>query len=312
MNVIFFGSSQFAVSILEYLHKHLAQIKAIVTQPDRPKGRRLKFESTLVGQYAEKSLTQIPLFKPNKASDESFVLKLSAFSPDLIICAAYGQIIKKNLLDLPKLGWVNVHTSLLPKYRGANPIRRAILAGEKVTGITIMKMEPQLDAGPIYAQKIIEIPEDMDFGQLEEKMAIESGPLLIEVVQKLFRGEQEKIMQDHSLATYAQKISVEETRISWSQKASKNHNLIRALSPHPGAWSYFYKNGEKKRLKILQSYIVDLKGIPGEVIVQDKGQLIVACKDKALEILKVQVEGKKATDIKNFLQGIREAIIFSS
>ena len=305
MRIIFFGSPPFAGKILTYLIKKKINVVAIVTQPLRYK----KIVPFSVRDVHEKFCTHLPLLSTEKASSPSFFEKLEKFVPDLFVVTAFGQILKQNLLDLPKKGCINVHASLLPKYRGAAPIQRCLMAGEKKTGITIMKMVRKMDAGDIIATKELLLDEEMTLGQLQEKLCTLSQPLLLKVIHLYEKGKIKSFPQDEEKVTYAEKILPEECEISWEKSAFQVHNLIRSLSPSPSAYCYVFLGKKKYRLKIKRSKIFDFSGIPGEII-EKKNNFIICCKEKALEILEVQLEGKKTMKAKDFLHGLKENISF--
>lgn len=310
MKIIFFGTSPFAASILRYLKKQNINIVAIVTQPDRAKGRNKKLSFPPVKEVALELFPDTPLFQPEKASNASFIAEMDMLTPDLIVLVSYGQIIKKQLLDIPHLGSINVHPSLLPKYRGASPIRRCLMAGEEKSGVAIMEMVKELDAGDVYAMEEISIAPDMTFKELEEKMIEVAAPLLVDVIKKIEEGSAKKKPQDHTKATYTKKITPHETQISWLFPAKDVHNQIRALSPKPGAWTYLFINGEKKRIKILRSHYVKKQGAPGEIIHKDEKSCIVGCKKDAIFLEEMQLEGKKILDVETFFRGISGKISF--
>jgi len=306
MKIIFFGTSAFAATILSDLFKHHVSVVAVVTRPDRQKGRSLHFSPPPVKQVAGQISPEVPIFQPEKASTEEFAKQLAAFQADLFVVVAFGEIIKKNLLSLPRLGCINIHASLLPKYRGAAPIQRALMDGVSETGITIIDMVLQMDAGDIIAMEKIPVPIDMTFGELEEKLCHLACRMLTEVIQKFKQGDITKIAQNHCEATFAPKISPEEERIDWRKSANDIHNLIRALSPRPSAWCSVLINGEEKRLKVKRSEVVkDLSGSPGTTLSAGKGGWVIACGVEALRLLEVQLEGKKTMNVDEFLRGIK-------
>lgn len=311
MKIVYFGTPYFAVRVLEYLMTHAFPIHAVVTRPDRPKGRALKIGPSPVKQWLQKKGVPFPIFSPEKASDPSFIESLRKLQANFFVVVGYGQILKPELLSMPSLECINVHASLLPKYRGAEPIRRCLLAGEKETGITIMKMVKEMDAGEIYAQKKVSISDKMNFGELQEELIQLSGPLLEEVIVKIQQGKIQPTPQEHAKATFARKIAPQEREISWQFSASQIHCQIQAFSPSPGAWCWMKEEeGEKKKLKILRSSVVDQTGAPGEVVECSKKTCVVACQEKALQLLQVQLEGKKPLPISSFLCGIRKKIFF--
>lgn len=312
LRIVFFGTSRFASEVLSHLanQKPHIDIAAIVTRPDKPQGRSLRVSSSPVKEKALQILPLIPLYQPVKASTEEFAATLRPLSPDLFVVVAYGEIIKQNLLSIPRLGCINIHASLLPKYRGAAPIQRCLMAGEKETGITIIEMVLALDAGPMIEKAPVPISDEMTFGELEQKM-MEAACLALDNALKAFvENRVKKELQDESQATYAAKLTPGEEKISWEHSAEHIHNLIRALSPTPGAWCMVSLGEQEKRLKIKRSRLRrDLNGEPGQILVQKKDSLVVACGQGALEILEVQLEGKKTLELPEFLRGISNTSI---
>jgi len=281
-------------------------IIAVVTQPDKPRGRSQKLSFSPVKMKAKELLPHLPVFQPAKASDPAFIQAIRELKPDLFVVVGYGQILKKDLLDIPKSLPINIHTSLLPEYRGAAPMQRALMDGVKKTGVTIMEMDVGMDTGDILAQREIAVPNSMTLQELEEKMIQAGSDELLRVVEgKGFKGK----AQNHPKATYAKKLDPKEFEISWEFPASVIHNHVRSISPKPGAWCSIKVGGEPKRLKILRSNVVEMKGAPSEILVQDKRLIIGSAKD-ALEILELQLEGKGKSDAKSFLNGFRGKFIF--
>lgn len=301
MKIVFFGTPQFAAEVLESLFSHSVQIAAIVTQPDRPKGRSLEIWPSPVKQTALRLSPHTPIFQPVKASEPSFLEAMRALGADLYIVVAFGQILPQSLLDIPPLGCINVHASLLPKYRGAAPIHRVLMNGEEKTGIAIQKMVKQLDAGDVIASSEIEITPEMTFGELEKALCDLSKPLLLSVIALYKKGIPPAVPQDHNAATYAAKVEPEEGKIDWSLPAPVLHNLIRSFSPRPGAWCWFELNGEKKRLKIFRTRVVEKRGSPGEISLENE----VFCGDGALHLIEVQPEGKKVMNAADWLRGFK-------
>lgn len=308
---VFFGTPHFAAALLEYLIKEDLLPIAIVTQPDRERGRFQNLSFSAVKNTAVELAPSIPIFQPEKASNPAFIEEIALLKPDLFVVVGYGQILKQDLLDAPKFGSINVHASLLPKYRGAAPIQRCLMDGQKKTGITMMKIIPELDAGDILGVSEIAISEDMNTGELTEKLLEIAKPLLKNTLLKFAKGAVSGTKQNNQDATYAKKLTPEEFQIAWDFPASKIHNLVRALSPKPGAWSWAQIEGERKRVKILKTKLTILKGeAPGEVLKHSDYPLVINCLDSALAILEVQMEGKKAMDPASFLRGIKGTIIF--
>jgi len=300
VNIIFFGTPLFAAEILRYLFDHKVKVLGIVTQPDRPKGRSLSPSPSPVKSVAVELLPHVPLLQPEKASQEAFLEELRSLEADLFVVVAYGQILSQKLLGIPRLGCINVHASLLPKFRGAAPIQRAILEGEKETGVAIQKMVRQLDAGDVIAVSKIPIPEEMTSGELQEKLCELSKPLLLSVIHSYKEGIPSAHPQALSLVTYAAKIEPEEGEIDWTRPAEKLHNLVRGFSPRPGAWCWIQSGPERKRLKILKTKLSPLKGKPGDLL---STQGIVACGQGALELIEVQPEGKRPMRALDWLRG---------
>ncbi len=305
MNIIFFGTSAFAAKILANLIEHGIHIVAVVTRPDRPQGRELKALPSAVKQYATTHHPKIPLLQPEKVSTEENEALLKGYHADLFVVVAFGEILKEFILNIPKHGAINVHASLLPKYRGAAPMQRCLMNGDKETGITIIEMTRQMDAGAILAQEKIPVPEEMTLGELDEKLLQIAPKTLLSVIDRIKKGTVRKISQDLSLVTLAPKISVEEEKIDWKLPAQKIHNQIRALSPKPGAWCYLMLNQQKKRLKIFKSQVViNQSGSPGETLHINTKEWIIACGQEGIRLLEVQLEGKKRMAVSDFLKGI--------
>ena len=231
MKIIFFGTPDFAAKTLEYLVEKQVQIAAVVTQPDRPKGRSLQMCPSPVKIFAEKK--NIKIFQPEKASSPEFLDELMAIKADLFIVVAFGQILSQKLLNIPPLGCINVHASLLPKYRGAAPIQRAIMAGEKETGIAIQKMVKQLDAGDVIIEKRVQISEDMIFDELEHLLVETTKLLLFHVVKEFEKGVPPATPQNHDLATYASKIDFSEEKNGYgvSPNLSTTHRFQSGTRP---------------------------------------------------------------------------------
>lgn len=304
MKIVFFGTPPFAANLLDKLIEEGVEVSAIVTRPDRPKGRSQKMSPSAVKSLAQEKWPKIPLFQPEKASTEDFADTLKKFDPDLFVVVAYGEIIKTNLLAVPKKTCINVHASLLPKYRGAAPIQRAIMSGEKETGVTIMEMVLKMDAGAMYQVVKTPIPEEMAFGELEEKLCEISGPALLEVLKKIETDTAEKTSQNESEVTFASKITFEDRVIDWSKSAHEIHNQIRGLSPFPGAFCLVEVGGQEKRLLVKKAQVApSQKGAPGQTLVYEKNRWIVGCGDGAISLLEIQLEGKKNLPVSDFIRG---------
>jgi methionyl-tRNA formyltransferase len=300
VKIVFFGTPFFAQKCLEYLLDSNVDIAAVVTQPDRPKGRSLQLTASPVKSLVLEKAPHIPILQPEKASQEAFLEQLTQLKADLFVVVAYGQILSQKLLSIPPLGCINVHASLLPKYRGAAPIQRCLMAGETETGIAIQKMVRQLDAGDVIAISKVTIPINMTFAELEAELIESAKPLLLKVIEDYATGVPIGQPQNQELATYASKIELDEGEVNWNRPSAEIHHLIRAFSTRPGAWCWIETPSGKKRLKILRSQIASGRGSPGELLSMDG---IVGCGKGALQLLEVQPEGKKAMPATDWLRG---------
>lgn len=313
MNIIFFGTPPFAAHILDFLLEKKVKISAIVTRPDRPRGRGKTLKPSAVKALAMQKCPDIPIYQPEKASTEQFIEEMASYRPDFFVVVAYGEIISQKLLDVPKILPINVHASLLPKYRGAAPIQRCLMNGECESGITIMEMVRKMDAGDILEAVKIPISEEMTAGELEGQMQDVAGSALLSVLEKFDKGQGKKIPQNEKNVTYAPKILIEDRLIKWEKSATEIHNQIRALSPRPGAYCQVKIQGETRRLIIRRSLVIkDLKGEMGTTLKFAEGDWIVACGMHALSLLQVQLEGKKSMPIQEFLLGAFSAPKFCS
>lgn len=302
------GTPEFAVPSLSALIGAGYEVAAVVTQPDRPSGRGKVLTPPPVKTAAEAA--GIPVLQPSKIRTEEFYSGLSSYSPDLICVTAYGRILPKSILDLPLYGCVNVHASLLPKYRGAAPINWAIVRGESVTGITTMLMDEGMDTGGMLLRREVAIEDDDTGETLSRKLSIVGGDLLAETLALLEEGRLRPEKQDESLATYAPIIKKEDGLIDWSKPARDIRNLVRGMLPWPGA--YTFVGG--KMLKIFMAAVSEGEGRPGEVIKSGGGVLRVAAGDGALDIVELQIEGGKRLEAAAFLAGrkIAEGAILGS
>jgi len=313
MRTVFFGTSLFAAHVLSYLLKHGLDVLAVVTKPDQPKGRSLLLSPSPMKMHVLQHHSSLPLFSPVKASSVEFASILSKLHPELFVVVAYGKIIKKNLLSMPTYGCINAHASLLPAYRGAAPMQRALLDGVSTTGVTIIEMNEQMDAGDILGQESVHISDSMNFGELEETLYRMTGPLMLKVIEKIDLGICDRVEQIHSLATFAPKLSSEETELQWSRPAKDLCNQIRALSPNPGAWAWIQIGKEKKKIKIKKARVFPAsEALPGMFLSCNHREWIVACGQDALLILEVQLEGKKSLSVSSFLQGMHKNMSFLS
>jgi len=311
MKVVFFGTPLFAANVIIYLLQNRVEILAVVTKPDRPQGRSRKPSHSAVKQQLHKTYPDIPILQPEKASTSTFVKTLTPFEADLFVVVSYGEIISQELLDLPKYGCINLHPSLLPRYRGAAPIQSALLDGAKETGVTIIEMTSKMDAGDILIQEKVPISEEMNYQELESELCRVGSSSLLKVIQCY--KNLTKVPQDHTQATYVQKIDPTMTQIDWNHDAGNVHNQIRAFSPYPGAWCYIEIGGQQKRLKVYRSRVQNSIGrSPGEILSFTPQGWCVACKRGALLLLEVQLEGKKRLSIEEFYKGISSPIKMKS
>lgn len=303
MRIVFFGTPSFAATILEFLVAQPIEIAAVVSRPDKPKGRSGTPQPTAVKRAAEAH--GIPVYQPRKTSDLEFISFLQSLDVDFFVVAAYAEILRENVLEIPRLGCINVHGSILPKYRGAAPVQRALMAGEKETGVSIMKMALEMDAGDVYSIVKLPIPEEMTAGELFEEMAHVGAKALWDVLQKVEQNALEAQPQDHAAATFAKKVKPEEGEIDWSKPAHVIHNQIRGLTPNPGAWCWVELRGAKKRLKIKKTRpILEHSGRPGTPLLE-RSKLVINCGEGALELLEVQLEGKKSLPANEFVRGVQ-------
>ena len=300
MRILFMGTPKPAAFCLQALLDGGEQIVAVVTQPDRPVGRGQKLTEPPVKQLVKKY--HIPIEQPEKVkNNETFVDKIRAYEPDLIVVVAYGKILPKELLEIPKHGAINVHASLLPKYRGAGPIQWAILRGEKETGISIIQLVEELDAGDILLQKKIPIaPEDTSLS-LGQKLFDLGAELLVDAISKIKAGTITRTPQKDHEATQAPLLMKEIGEIDFRKTAVELHNQIRGLIPWPTAHTFY----NRKMLKLLKSEIIpNKKGKPGEILEIIKNQgFVISCQDTGLLITEVQLEGKRKMKASEFISG---------
>ena len=293
-NVVFMGTPEFAVPTLNILIKKKFNILKVYTQPPKKSKRGQKINSSPIENFCKKN--QINFGNPASLDNEDEFNTFKKLSPDIVIVVAYGQIIPKNFLTKTKFGFINIHGSLLPKWRGAAPIQRAIMNGVKKIGISSMKIEEKLDSGPVLMSKELELDQNKTFGEIEEQLSIEGANLLIESLKIIKSGNSKFINQNHSESTYAKKIEKNETKINWNLNANKVLGHIHGLSPNPGAW-FQYKN---ERFKVLRAKISSKNGKAGLVI---DDNLTIACNPDSIQILELQRQGKNKQNAKDFLLG---------
>ena len=294
-NIVFMGTSNFAVSILKSLYQNGYPISVVYTQPPKKSNRGQKLNKSPINLFSENISLDIrtPQILKNNDQEEIFLRKLQ---PDLIIVVSYGQIIPKNLLKIPKYGFLNVHASLLPKWRGAAPIQRSIMNLDKESGISIMKINENLDEGPVCKQYSLKISEKINSEELSEKLSLLASEKILGVLDDIFDGNINFQDQDHSKATYAKKIQKVEGKINWNEAADKIIGKINGLYPYPGAF-FLFKGERYKILKAKKSYT---SGKPGNIITED---FEICCGEGSIKVLSIQREGKKAQQIKEFLLG---------
>jgi methionyl-tRNA formyltransferase len=327
LRILFMGTAELSCASLTALAAdEQFRVAAVVTQPDKPKGRELKLQSSPVKSLALK--LGLPVLQPERARDEKFIAELRELKPDLIVVVAYGQILPPAILDLPRHGCLNVHTSLLPKYRGAAPIQWAIATGEIETGVTIMKMDVGLDTGPIVSQRRTPIRSEDDSAVLHDRLAQLGAELLVRTIPDYVAGKIQPVPQPARGASHAAKIKKEDGRIDWNQPARTIGNRLRAFTPWPGAFTFwlgvpsrFLRDGRNDGslseppkggtpstprpilLKIWKVEVVEKSGGVGEILSTDKTGIIVGCGKGALRILELQRDGGKRLTAEQFLAG---------
>lgn len=293
MSIIYFGTSSFAVPALIQLAPY---IRLVVSQPDRPSGRGLKLQPSSVKQKALE--LGLPVLTPESCRDPEFLDVIRNLDPELIVTAAYGQIMPMSLLETPRHGAVNLHGSILPKYRGAAPIQRSIMAGDLVTGVTLMKMANGMDTGDMISTVTTPIDPNETYGVLHDRLAEIAGTLAHTWIDRLMQGHFDATPQDHALATMAAKITKEETVLSPAESGESAYNRLRGLSPRPGA--YLLTNAG--RLKIIEARLWNGNAQPGKIVSTDSGIAVSFLKD-GLELIQVQPEGKRPMPGKDWLNG---------
>ena len=297
MNIVFFGSTDFSLPILKRVYEVFGVSGVVITKP-RPKGRGRKTTFPQVVEWAKR--LGLTTYMPEDPNDEAFVNELRKTTPDLFVLSAYGHILNKTLLATARLGGINIHPSLLPRYRGAAPIQRAIMAGEEKTGITVFFMDEKVDHGEIVARREIPIEKDDTYGSLADRLANLGAEMIIDILEKISSGNSKRNKQHEGEASYAPKIKKQELYINWEQDAERVYNLIRALLPRPGARTYF----RRRELLIMWARLGDKRLSPGSLSVQEK-QLYVGAGNGSLELLEVKPEGRKAMSARDFINGYR-------
>jgi methionyl-tRNA formyltransferase len=293
--LLFAGTPDFALQSLQALHQAAYVPVAVLTQPDRPAGRGKKVTESPVKQFAGEH--DIPVWQPETLKDADIVARIAAVEPDLMIVAAYGLLLPQAVLDIPHRGCVNVHASLLPRWRGAAPIQAAILEGDAVTGVTLMQMESGLDSGPVLASATVDIGAEENAGSLHDRLATLGGELLVQKIDEILDGTLEPLVQDAALATYAGKIRKEDATIDWRLGAGRISRMVRAYDPAPGA--SFEIDGEM--IKCWKAEPIEaVEGPAGTIVSAGKDGVVVTCGEGALRLIEVQRPGRRRVTAAEF------------
>ena len=299
LRVVFMGTPDFSVPTLSEIVGAGHDVVAVYTQPPRPAGRGMDARKSPVHRFAEEA--GLPVFTPKTLRRVNVQNEFAAFGADVAVIVAYGLILPKIILDAPPLGCLNLHGSLLPRWRGAAPIQRAIMAGDKETGVMVMKMEEGLDTGPVALADRLSIGPDSSAGEIHDHLALMGASLMMRALMLLEKGQLTFTPQPNEGVTYAAKISKEETRIDWRKPAPDVHDMIRGLSPYPGAWFEALLGGKAERVKVLRSVVVPGKGEPGLLL---DAHLTVACGgSQAVRLTQVQRAGRRPVGGAEFLRG---------
>ncbi|MGN0537290.1 MAG: methionyl-tRNA formyltransferase [Acutalibacteraceae bacterium] len=295
MRIVFMGTPNFAVPCLQALIDDNNDVCAVFTQPDKPKGRKCVLTPPPVKELALKY--NLPVYQPTTLKDNSALKVLQDLNPELILVVAYGKILPKEIIELPKYGCINIHASLLPKYRGASPIQQAILHGEKTTGVTAMYMDIGLDTGDMLLKTEVDIDENETADELHDRLSVAGAKLIVEVVHAAAEGTLVRTPQNDALSTYAPLLTREMSAIDFSKSAEEIHNQVRGLNSWPSAVTTL----EGKKLKIQRTRLAKGEGQPGTIL--SLNPFIVACGSGAIEIMELQPEGKKKMTAQDYLNG---------
>ena len=302
ISIGFFGTSIFALKSLSKLYENQVNIKFVISQTPKPSGRGKRISDSPVGDFAKKK--KLSLLCPDKL-DEDFYNQIASYNIDFIVVVAYGKLLTSKILRLPKFFCLNIHGSILPKWRGAAPIQRAILNSDKKTGVSIMIVEENLDSGPVVMKKEIYIEKNDNAGTLHQKLSVIGSELILKALVDISNNNYSIKKQKEKEATYAEKILKNETKIDWSQNAQIINNKIRAFNPWPGAWTYLHKENKKIRIKIVEAEVINSSDtLTQEYLRASQKNLIVKCNKSFLKIKKVQPEGKKILNYSDFLNGL--------
>ena len=294
LKIVFMGTPEFSVPALNLLIKKKYNILKVYTQPPQKSKRGQKVNFSAIGDFCQKN--EINFNNPSNLNNQEEIQDFKLLSPDIVVVVAYGQLIPKAFLKLAKFGFINIHASLLPKWRGAAPIQRAIINGDKKIGVSIMKIQEKLDTGPILSSKQIDLDKNSTHGEVEKKLSLIGADLLVESLKSIENGTLKFIEQVSKDATYAKKIDKKESKINWNLDANKVLAHVHGLSPSPGAWF----NYENERFKVLKAQISLKRGKQGSVIDEN---LTIACQSNSIQILELQRQGKNKQTAKEFLLG---------
>jgi methionyl-tRNA formyltransferase len=307
IRLIMLGTGDFALPTFEHLVETGHDVATLVTQPDRPQGRKQELIPSRIKRAAE--ARSISVLQPEDVNAAESLERIRALAPDLLVTAAYGQILSAELLSVPRLGGINLHGSILPAYRGAAPVARAIQRGETETGVTVIRMTPRIDAGGIIARARTEIGPDETAGEVEERLARIGAPLIAEAVAALAAGPVPILPQDRSQVTKAPKLRKEDGPIDWTRSARAVHDHVRAMQPWPVAFTHRHPVDSPRkdpvRLIVHKTAVVEGKGTPGQVVEAAGDRLVVAASEAAVRILILQIPGKKPFAAAEFLRGHR-------
>lgn len=299
MNIIFMGTPDFAVPALRELINSNHKVIAVVTRPDRPKGRGREILPSPVKVMAEAN--KIEVLQPEKVREPDFIKKLKGYNPECIVVVAFGQILPKAILALPKYGCINLHASLLPKYRGAAPINWALIRGETKSGVTSMLMDEGMDTGNILVQREVEIGMDDSAGALHDKLSRMGSGVILETLDGIEKGIIKRIKQDESSATYAPKLKKEDCLINWNAGVREIVNRIRGLTPFPGAYTFY--NGRRLKITRAGSLLKEVQGKNGEIFEVNRNGIKVICGDGLVIMKELQPEGKRGMKADEFISG---------
>ena len=298
--IVFAGTPEFALASLTALVDAGHSVVAVYTQPDRPAGRGRRVTASPVKRFAEER--GIAVLQPETLRDKAAALELAALQPDVLIVAAYGLILPQNVLDIPTHGCLNVHASVLPRWRGAAPIQAAILSADKTTGVSLMRMTAGLDCGPVFSESVIAIGKNESAGELHDRLAVLGGELLVKDLPRILGGDISPAPQDESLATYAAKIQKQDAELDWTLSADELQRRIRAYNPVPGA---FFFSGNEVRVKVWQASVVPgINASPGAVVQYDADGIVIACGRDGLQLESLQLPGKRRAPAHEFIAQI--------